>query len=101
MLATLPLILASAPADAAPQAPIFSEAHYDAHSRQVVPRDTFPVLNSPEMADASAGDEELRADEPVIGVALNGESKAYPISVMGRHELANDVIGNVPIAASW
>lgn len=39
--------------------------------------------------------------EPVIGIARNGEAKAYPISVMGIHELGNDTIGGTPVAITW
>jgi len=37
----------------------------------------------------------------VIGVRVGGAAKAYPVHVMGVHELVNDVCGDVPIAASW
>jgi hypothetical protein len=39
--------------------------------------------------------------DAVIGVALGGEAKAYPIVIMGVHELGNDVISDVPIAVTW
>ncbi|KAA3611432.1 MAG: DUF3179 domain-containing protein [Planctomycetota bacterium] len=80
---------------------IFSEADYERNARQVIARDGFPVLNFPEMRDAAKADRELREDEPVIGVFLGNEAKAYPISVMGSHELANDLCGKIPIAVSW
>jgi hypothetical protein len=37
----------------------------------------------------------------VIGIARGREAKAYPISIMGVHELGNDTIDRVPIAVSW
>jgi len=75
------------------------EADYDANHRRVVARDTFPVLDNPKMTaatDATLGDE-----EPVIGVVINGEARAYSVAVMGRHELGNDMCGGTPIAVSW
>ena len=95
------LALAATAARAQEPPPIFSEADYEANSRQVVERDKFPVLTMPEMATAAEGDEALDDDERVIGVVVNGEAKAYPLSVMGRHELANDVCGDLPIAPAW
>ena len=76
------------------------EADYDKHKRRAAARDQFPVLFDPELkpADKAAG---IRDDEPVIGVFLGGEAKAYPISIMGIHELANDTCGGEPIASSW
>lgn len=66
-------------------------------------RDTFPVFNNPSMlsiAEAEARGVVLPRDA-VIGVAHNGEAKAYPINIMGYHELGNDTLGGLPIAVSW
>ena len=70
---------------------------------QAVPRDAFPVFDDPKMLSAAEAErQEVIFDRDVIiGVALNGEAKAYPITIMGVHELGNDVIGGVPIAVSW
>ena len=76
------------------------EADYDEHARRALARDAFPVLFDPKLVPADEA-EGIRDDEPVIGVFLGGEAKAYPISIMGVHELANDTCGGQPIAASW
>lgn len=70
---------------------------------QAVPRDAFPVFDDPQMLSAAeAENQEVIFDRDVIiGVAHNGEAKAYPITIMGVHELGNDTIGGVPIAVSW
>jgi Protein of unknown function (DUF3179) len=70
---------------------------------QVVPRDAFPVFDNPRMltgADAEAR-RILFDRDMVIGVAHGQEAKAYPITIMGVHELGNDTIGGVPIAVTW
>ena len=66
-------------------------------------RDAFPVFNNPPMLTARAAEKTGRIfpRDAVIGVSHNGEAKAYPISVMGIHELGNDTIGGKPIAVSW
>ena len=66
-------------------------------------RDAFPVFNNPELISVAEAKEwgQLRDDEPIIGVAFEGHAKAYPIDLMGVHELGNDVIGNIPIAVTW
>jgi len=91
-------VLAAAPLAAQD---VFSEADLDQNGRRAAPRDAFPVLNDPAMAGVAEADQELRDDEPVIGVVLGGEAKAYPVAVMGSHELVNDHCGRIPIAASW
>ncbi len=70
---------------------------------QAVPRDAFPVFDDPRMLSAAEAEkQEVIFDRDVIiGVAHNGAAKAYPITIMGVHELGNDTIGGVPIAVSW
>lgn len=66
-------------------------------------RDAFPVFNNPRMLTAEAAEQagQIFPRDAVIGIEHNGEAKAYPISVMGIHELGNDSIGGKPIAVSW
>jgi hypothetical protein len=37
----------------------------------------------------------------VIGVALGGESKAYPIEIIGYHHQVRDVVGGVPVMITY
>lgn len=57
-----------------------------------VVRDGIPPLEFPK---TKPGDQAafLNPDEPVFGVTINGESRAYPHRIMGWHELANDRLG--------
>jgi len=74
---------------------------YEQHSVRLALRDTFRVLHRPEMVPAGEARDALRPREWVIGVARGGEAKAYPVSVMGMHELVNDAIAGHPIAVCW
>jgi len=74
---------------------------FEREARRAAPRDAFPVLDHPEMVSVEKGSETIDDDEMIIGVDLGGEQKAYPVSVMGRHELANDTCGGQAIATSW
>lgn len=76
------------------------EKDFEKHSRRAAPVDAFPVLTDPELTPALAATM-LRDEEPVVGVAIGEEAKAYPISIMGVHELANDTCGGTPIMTSW
>ena len=58
------------------------EAEYDRTARRGAPRDHFPVLDDPELTPAAKA-KGLRDDDPVIGLVVGKEAKAYPISVMG------------------
>ncbi len=68
-----------------------------------ITRDSFPVFNQPRMlrADQAEARGVILPRDAVIGVSLGGEAKAYPIAVMGYHELGNDTLAGVPIAVSW
>jgi hypothetical protein len=39
--------------------------------------------------------------ERVIGVVINGDVRAYPISPLARHEVANDFVGGSHIAVTY
>jgi hypothetical protein len=70
---------------------------------QAVPRDAFPVFDNPKMLPAAEAEAKalVNARDMVIGVARGREAKAYPITIMGVHELGNDTIDGVPIAVTW
>lgn len=43
----------------------------------------------------------LVSADRVIGVTVNGESRAYPIQILNVHEIVNDTLGGVPIAVTY
>ena len=69
------------------------------------PRDGIPALSDPKMIAAIEADY-LTDKDRVVGITLNGQSRAYPIAILNWHEIVNDEIENkrfaVPIAwLSW
>ena len=62
-----------------------------------VPKDGIPDLTNPPIISASEATY-LSTSDRVFGVSINGEHRAYPLRIMNPHELANDVLGGVPIA---
>jgi len=63
-------------------------------------RDGIPALTRPHAVPASeaAG---LGPGDQVIGVALGGETRAYPLRILVWHEAANDVVGGVPVLVTY
>jgi len=55
-------------------------------------RDGIPLLEFPKTKPVDQVSF-LNPDEPVFGVTINGESRAYPHRIMGWHELTNDRLG--------
>jgi hypothetical protein len=49
----------------------------------------------------TAGDAPLNDDELVIGISIEGEAKAYPITVLRFREMVNDELGELPILVTW
>lgn len=66
-------------------------------------RDTFPVFNDPVMLSVLAAGKAgvILPRDAVIGIAHGAEARAYPITVMGNHELGNDTIDGIPIVITW
>lgn len=63
------------------------------------PRDGIPALDAPpHVPIASAPWPE---DEIVLGVALDGAARAYPVSILDWHELVNDELAGRPILVSY
>ncbi len=55
------------------------------------PKDGIPALSDPELIDAEAASY-LKPDDRVIGVSMDGVSRAYPIAILNWHEIVNDTI---------
>ena len=62
--------------------------------------DGITSLDNPEMIAAKdAG--YLLDDDLVFGLEINGDVRAYPLRIMGWHEMFNDTIGGVPVALAY
>lgn len=60
-------------------------------------RGGIPELNDPERVTVASADW-MVPDEPVVAVEIAGLAVAYPVRILARNELANDVVGGVPLA---
>ncbi|RME42585.1 MAG: DUF3179 domain-containing protein [Chloroflexi bacterium] len=67
----------------------------------VLPRDAIQAITSPAFDSVDEAQPYMRSDEQVIGLALNGDVRAYPINILSRHEIVNDVVGGEPVAITW
>ncbi len=63
-------------------------------------KDGIPALDNPTFLDPGDADY-LTPDELVFGVSINGDTRAYPLRIMDWHEMANDVVGGVPVALAY
>ena len=56
---------------------------------------------APQFIDQEQASAWIGAREPVVVLELNGEAKAYPIQILTYHEIANDVLGGIPVAVTF
>ena len=62
--------------------------------------DGIPSLDNPKLITAAEAGY-LGEANLVFGVSINGDSRAYPLRIMGWHEMFNEVIGGVPVALAY
>lgn len=102
--------------DGEPPPPALSNG-FDLHTARVPvgliaiyrPKDGMEVMDEPglydetDMVDANKSffSKYIVGDDRVIGLTLNGESRAYPLRVLTYHDAANDVLGGIPIVVSY
>ncbi len=55
----------------------------------------------PKLTLTNAQDTALKTDKLIIGVALNGQAKAYPIQYLGYHHQVVDSVDNQPIMVTY
>ena len=67
--------------------------------RQLLPRDVILPVYNPTFR--SATDSEWAPETLIIGVELDGEAKAYPVSFLNRREMVIDWIGGSPVLVTW
>lgn len=60
-----------------------------------------PILNPKMLSPGDAGYPSADATFIVIGTRLAGEARAYPLSVMRRHEIADEVFGDQYVAVAY
>ncbi len=64
------------------------------------PKDGIPSIDSPKFVNAEKANF-LEDGDLVIGLQVNGETKAYPLKILVWHEIVNDRIGNKPVAVTY
>lgn len=64
-------------------------------------RDSIRPIDDPRFVTAEEAEPEMLPTEFVIGLDVGGETKAYPVNVLSRHEIVNDEIGGTPVAVTF
>ncbi len=68
--------------------------------QSILPQDAIPALIKPAYLTTSQASD-IHDQEEVIGVVINGDARAYPLSTLSAHEIVDDDIGGQPVAVTW
>lgn len=59
-------------------------------------KDGIPSITDPPVIPIAESDD-LQPHARVVGIAIDGESRAYPIAMLMQHEAVNDVLASTPV----
>ncbi len=64
-------------------------------------RDEIAPIDAPKFLSVSENPRALEKEEPVIVLEIDGEAKAYPLSILIWHEIVNDELAGVPVVVTY
>ena len=64
------------------------------------PKDGIPSIDNPIFVNA-VGANFMSDSDIVIGLEINGETKAYPLFILVWHEIVNDTVGDTPVSVTY
>jgi hypothetical protein len=64
------------------------------------PPDGIPSIDNPKFVKVSQA-QFVSDDDLVIGLKLNGQTKAYPLFILVWHEIVNDKLGDTPVTVTY
>ena len=67
----------------------------------VLPLGAIPAIDQPTFLSGEAAEAQMQPGEPVLGVVVEGEARAYSLWQLDAHEIVNDLIAGSAIAATW
>lgn len=67
----------------------------------VLPPNAIPAIMAPEFVSGADAAKQMLPQEPVLGVVIGGEARAYSAWQLDAHEIVNDTVGDAAIAVTW
>jgi hypothetical protein len=65
------------------------------------PKDGIPSIDDPNFVPPDEAPSGLAPGDPVFGVAMGGEAKAYPQAILAHHEICNDTVDGTPVSVTY
>lgn len=66
-------------------------------STDVLRKDGIPSIDEPEFDDGG----NVEPNDPVFGVEMDGEARAYPQDILAQHEIVNDTVAGKNVAVTY
>ena len=66
-----------------------------------VPPDGIPPIDDPAFDSLEVAGQWLQPQSPVLSLELQGIARAYPLAILTRHEIVNDVFDDRPVAVTF
>jgi len=63
--------------------------------------DAIPAISEPTFVSGEEADRQMQSAEPVLGLEIAGDTRAYSLWQLDAHEIVNDTVGGREIAATW
>ena len=67
--------------------------------RELLPRDAILPIYDPQFVSGSESG--WPDDALVVGLEVDGDARAYPVSFLNRREIVNDHVGKTPVLVTW
>jgi hypothetical protein len=70
---------------------------FESASTDVLRKDGIPSIDEPGFDDGG----NVEPEDPVFGVEIDGEARAYPQEILAQHEIVNDIVGGKNVAVTY
>lgn len=67
----------------------------------VLPPDAIPSIDEPRFIAPEEAERWLAGREPVVALEVESQARAYPVQILTRHEIVNDVVAGTPVAVTY
>ena len=68
----------------------------------ILPKDRILAVFDPTFLTVEEAEGQMmNPGELVIGLSIDGDSRAYPVPFLSSREIVNDVVGGKPVAVTW
>lgn len=84
-----------------PVAPVPSTDDPQFEIVDILPRDAIPAIDDPRFWEGQEALENYPDDMLILGVAFDGQARAYSIPFLSRHEIVNDTVAGRAITVTW